>query len=300
MKKLLKSFMPDFERHLKNFRSVCGNRTCHHKQLMRSFPGGRPGIQVGPAWYCCVDCFAMAACAPLEKLCNRQVVEISRQPRLSLGLFLLSKGNLTAEQLRVATAQSQILDEDIEESLVKLGMVSEKALVAARSAQWGYPVLAPECVGQLVEVEIPKSILNACRAVPLHYSATAKRILVGFVSRVEHSFLESIEEMTGCRVEPCFITPTDFQEQMERVTAPPDYEEVVVNDPGSPERMARTVGRTAVHVAAREAAFIKWRNFVLVRVAGKRGKADIVFVPRRIGTVRVVEHSGIFKEAIAI
>jgi hypothetical protein len=300
MKDLLKSFLPGIDRHLKNFRSVCANRACHNKQLMRSLPGGRPGIQVGADWFCSADCFAMAACAPLEKLCNRQVVEISRQPRLSLGLFLLSKGHLTAEQLRIATLQSQNLDEEIEYSLVRLGMVTEKALVAARSAQWGYPLLATECAGKMVEMEIPKSILNACRAVPLHYSAIAKRILLGFASRVEHSFLESIEVMTGCRVEPCFITPTDFQHQLERVTAPPDYEEVVVNDPGSPEKMARTVGRAAIHVSAREATFSKWRNFVLVRVAGTRGKADIVFVPRRVGTVRVVERSDTFKEAIAI
>ncbi len=300
MNEMLKSLMPDIDRHLKNFRTVCGYEACHSKQLMRSFPGGRPGIQVGPSWYCCVDCFASAASAPLERLCDRQVVEISRQPRLSLGLFLLSKGYLTAEHLHTATAQSESLDEDLETSLVELGMVTEKTLAAARSAQWGYPVMAPEYIGQLVEVEIPKTILSACRAVPLHYSDTAKRILLGFASRVEHSFLQSIEEMTRCRVEPCFITPTHFDEQMERVTAPPGYEEVVVNDPGGPEKMARTVGRTAVHVAAREATLTKWRNFVLVRISGKRGKADIVFVPRRNGTVRVIEQSHTFSETIAV
>ena len=300
MMELLKSLVPCVEGHLKNLRATCENRQCHNTQLMRSIPGSRPGIRVGTAWYCCIDCFAMAACVPLERLSSLKVVEIPRHPRLSLGLFLLSKGHLTAEQLRIATAESQCLDEDVEQTLVKLCMVSEKQLAAARSAQWGYPVLAAEYVGQMVEIDIPKAILNACRAVPLHYSVTAKRILLGFSARVEHSFIELIEEMTRCRVEPCFITPTDFEEQMERLAMPPDYEEVVVDDPGSPEKMARTVGRTAVQVAAREASFAQWRDFVLVRVAGKRGRADVVFHMLRNTDVETGQQSGIFKEAIAV
>jgi hypothetical protein len=242
----------------------------------------------------------MAACAPLERLCSLKVVEIPRHPRLSLGLFLLSKGYLTAEGLRVAMAESHCLDEDIEETLVKLGMVTEKQLALARSAQWGYPVLAPEYVGQMVEIDIPKAILSACKAVPLHYSFAAKRLLLGFGGRVEHSLIELIEGMTHCRVEPCFITPTDFREQMERLSTPPDYEEVNIDDPGSPERMARTVGRAAVQVATREASFAQWRNFVLVRVVGKRGKADVVFHVERNFSANISEHKRMFQEGIAI
>jgi hypothetical protein len=227
-------------------------------------------------------------------------MEIPRNPRLSLGLFLLSKGMLTAEQLRDATAKSHCLDEDIEVTLIKLGLVGEKQLAAARSAQWGYPMLAPGFVGQMVEIDIPRAILSACKVVPLHYSATAKRIVLGFGRRVEHSLIELIEEMTQCRVEPCIITPTDFEEQMERLSTPPDYEEVVVDDPGLPEKMARTIGRTAVEVAAREASFAQWRDFVLVRVSGKRGKVDVVFHLSRNAGSGIGQQSATFKEAIAV
>jgi len=300
MKGLLKSFAPDVDRRLRNLRAVCGLSRCRNTQLMRGIPGACPGVRAGSAWYCCVDCFTVAALASLEKLCSRQVVEIQRYPRMSLGLFLLSKGYLTPRQLRAATDQSQCLDEGIEETLVKLGMVTEKQLAAARSAQWGYPVLAPEFAGQRMETDIPKTILTACMAVPLHYSAAAKQILVGFAERVEHRFLESIEQITGCRVEPCFITPTYFGEQMERLAAPRDYEEVVVDNPGLPDQMADTVGRIAIQVGAREAAFGRCRNLVLVRLAGRRGKTDIVFRMRSDVAVEIDEHSGIFREAIAV
>jgi hypothetical protein len=300
MRSLLKSFLPVLDRRAESLNSGCGNKSCHNTQFLRSFPGSRPGIQVGPTWYCGVDCLAVASCSVLERLCHRQVVEISRQPRLSLGLFLLSKGYLTTEQLRFATDRSQCLDEDLENTLVKYGAVTEKQLAAARSAQWGYPVLAPGHRGQIVEIEIPKAILKICEAVPLHYSATAKRIVLGFVSRVDHRFIESIEEMTRCRVEPCFITATEFAEQMERVIVPADYEEVVVDNPGRADRMARTVGRTAVHVAATEATFSQWRDFVLVRVVGKRGKADIVFCVGQGLPREATDQSCEIKELIAV
>lgn len=261
----------------KRMRAECGLRGCHHTQLMRYIPGGRPGISVGSAWYCCVDCFALAACTLLESLSSRQVLEIERIPRLSLGLFLTSRGYLSADRFRFAEAQSREYGEGIEDSLLRLGLVSEKQLVAARSAQWGYPMLAPEHIGHWVEADIPQTLLTDFRAVPLHYSATARRILLGFAARVEPRLLESIEKMTDCRVEPCLITPTEYEEQIERVTAPPNYEEVAVEESNSPDRMARTVGRTAVQVGAREAVFLRCKSRVLVRLRGGRGVADVVF-----------------------
>ncbi len=51
----------------------------------------------------------------------------------------------------------------------------------------------------MVESDIPQYLLKMFSAVPLQYSIKAKRILLGFVFRVEHSLLESIEKVTGCR-----------------------------------------------------------------------------------------------------
>ena len=87
---------------------------------------------------------------------------------------------------------------------------------------------------------------------------------------------------------------------MERVTLPSDYEEIVVDEPGSPERMARTIGREAVHVAAREAKLTRWRNIILVRVEGKHGRADLIFRLRRDAAVEIGEQSLMFRQAIAV
>ena len=164
-------------RQWSNIRARCAFRECHHTQITRWIPGGHPGIVAGDSWYCSIDCFALAARTPLELLSNRHVVEIQRQPRLPLSLLLVSKGFLTPEQMRQATTQSQNSSEELEAVLVRMGYVTENQLAAARSAQWGYPVLSSDFVGLWVETDVPVGLLKAFRAVPLHYSASANRLL---------------------------------------------------------------------------------------------------------------------------
>ena len=266
---------------------------------MRSFPGGRRGIRVGSHWYCSVDCFVQAAGATLFALSNRRVVEMPRIPRLSLGLLMISRGYMTAEQLRVASEQSRWRGEDLEITLIQLGMVTEKQLAAARSAQWGYPVLAQEHIGRIVQSDIPPSILQSCAAVPLHYSPAAKRVLIGFVYRIEHSLLKSVEQMTGCRVEPCFITASDLAEQSERLTQVPGYREVIVEEPGSPEKMAHALGRAAVEISAEKAEFTLCADNIWARLAGKRGFTDVVYRLQRAWAAQGWTQVGYFSEPVS-
>lgn len=274
----LKSLLPPRDLGWNRVRAVCALPACHNKLLMRCVPGCRTGIFVGGAWYCSPDCFAMAARATLTSLTSGCVVEMPRNPRLSLGLALLSKDYLSEDQLRSAVVQCQRQGGNLEATLLECGLVTEKHLAAARAVQWGYPVLAQEPAGQLVEADLPSWLLRENSAVPLHYSAKGKRLVLGFVRRVEHGLLQSIEQITGLRAEPCFITPAEFEEQMERMTAAFGYEEVVVDDPGTAEQMARTLGGFAVEVSGTQAGFAKCNSAVWARIWGKRGTVDVIFV----------------------
>jgi len=279
MRPAILSLRPAIDHALSRIHVVCDSHHCRSRQILRSFPGGRRGVRVGARWYCGVDCFVEAAGTTLFALANQRVIEIPRSPRLTLGLVMLSKGYLTTEQLRVASDQSQWRGEDIDATLIRLGMATEKQIAMARSVQWGYPVLAQEHIGHMVQADIPQSILHSCSAIPLHYSHAAKRILLGFVYRIEHGLLRSIEQITGCRVEPCFITASDLAEQSERLTKIPNYSETFIEDPGPPERMARALGRTAVVIRAGEARFTQCKGNIWVRMTGKNGVADVVFRP---------------------
>jgi hypothetical protein len=196
---------------------------------------------------------------------------------MSIGLVMLSKGYVTDQQLRSAAAQSQACGEELESVLLRLGLATEKQLTAARAAQWGYPVLGHERTGHIMESAIPSRLLHSCSAAPLHISSAARRVLLGFVYRVDHGLLNSLEQMTGFRAEPCFISPTEFAEQMTRLTPAPTFEEVVFDDARTPAQMGKTVGGFAVEVGAREARFAHCRDYAWARLSGKHRTVDVLF-----------------------
>jgi hypothetical protein len=279
--------------------AVCALRTCKNTMLMRSVPQSRVGIRMGQLWYCGVDCFASAALSRLAVLADDHVVEMPHQPRLTIGLVMLSKGYLTDQQLRFATAQSRLNGEELEVSLLRLGLANERQLAAARAAQWGCPVLGQERIGQPVELDIPATLLRISSAVPLHYSAATRRLLMGFVYRVEHSLLHAVEQVTDCKTNPCFITPTEFGAQMERLAVSPDHEEVVPAEPMTPAQMANTLGSLAIEVAAREATLINCRGYIWTRLSGKRRRVDVLFPARQAIEAGIRKNLSLQEEHIA-
>ncbi|HEX4036796.1 MAG TPA: hypothetical protein VHX37_01945 [Acidobacteriaceae bacterium] len=282
MREWLKSVVPPVDFGWNRVRARCGLRTCHNKLLMRSVPQSRAGIQVGNEWYCSADCFAGAMQTPLAALIGPRLTEMPRNPRLSVGLAMLSKGILTEAQLREATARSQWRGEDLETTLLQLGLANEKQLAAARSAQWGYPVLTQEGPGPTVRANLPLEFLRGLEAVPVYYAAAAKRLVLGFVRRVEPSVLQAIEQITGCRAEPCFLTPAEFQQQVERCVACDGYEEALLDQAATPAHMARTLGGFAVEVSARQVDYVACKSWIWVRLAGRKKTVDVLFALKSV------------------
>ena len=299
----LSSLFPAVDRGLKSMRTQCDLRTCRNTQLMRSIPGGKQGIYVGLQWYCSVDCFALAAHEALAILSARRAVEIPREPRLSLGLAMHLKGYLTNEQLRVASFESQRRGEDFAVTVSRLGMVTEQQIAAARATQWGCPGHWHRITSShMHRVGYSRAILEACNAVPFHCSQTAKRIVFGLRVLVEHRcwrFVPSnrVEQAASRAV---LRNAMDFVRRMDSVTQGPDSKEIVVADPGSPEKMARTVGRAAVDLKAQEARFVGYKHLVWARLMGKRGKVDIVFRAPRVFAELRAENSELLEEVIAV
>jgi hypothetical protein len=256
--------------------TVCGLKTCRNNLFMRGVQS-RVGISLAQVWYCSMDCFAAAACTRIVKLSAGSTPDLPHVPRFSTGLAMLSKGYLTEAQLRSATSQSQATGEEVGAALVRLGFASQKQLAAARAAQWGYPALRNELLGRPVEALIPPTLLTACSAVPVHCSMPSQRLLLGFVYRVEHTLLNSLEQITGLRAEPCFLTPAEFDEQMSRIAPIPNCEEVVCDDASTPAQIASAAGGFAVEVGAREASFVRCQDYIWARLSGKRRKMDLLF-----------------------
>ncbi len=275
MKLRLKSIFSSRDGEVDGARPICARRDCENKMPARFLSSGRSGITVGEQWYCSIDCFSLGAHEVLDSLSAAEVVELPRNPRFSLGLALLMKGYLTTEQFQHAMNRNEVEGIKLETTVVEQGWVTERQLATARAAQWGYPVLGQDLSGHLVVADLPPILFSTCSATPLYYSS--ERLVLGFIHRVDHSLLQAIEKISGCRAEPCFITPTQLARQLERMTGPPRYEQVLVESPGTVEQMTRTLRGYAVQIGATDGGFARCHSFVWSRLAGGRETVDVLF-----------------------
>ena len=286
MKSSVKSIVSSLSLGWKNLHWACGLPDCQNRLFMRSVPQSRVGIRLGETWYCSVDCFVKATRYRFSALTAGRTIDMPHTPRVSLASAILSKGYLTEEELRAVRAESRRCGEELDVTLVRLGLMDEWQLASARAIQWGYPVLGRDRISQSVDAGLPLTLLRTFSAVPLHYSRSAKRMLVGFVYRVEHSLLHSLEQATGCKAEPCFITPTELHYQMERLQAARESEEVVLEDSLTAAEMAKVVGGLALEITAREVSLSGCQGYVWMRLSGKRRMIDVLFRGKRLGIAR--------------
>lgn len=254
----------------------CGLSTCRNTVFLRNIQS-RAGVTVGERWYCSVDCFVASMRKRYSALSATKVVDIRHVPRRSIGLLLLAKGVLTEDQLRIATAESKASGESLEHTLSRTGIPTDQQIATAKAAQWGCAVLGQDQPILDVQADIPRTLLRGCSAVPLHYSTSTKRLVVGFFQQIDHSFLASLEEVTGMRPEVCFITHSQFSEQLTRLSNTSRWEEVFLEDNCTPAQMANTTGRFAIKLGARDARFARCQNLLWTRLTGKRGVVDLLY-----------------------
>jgi len=234
-------------------------------------------------WYCSSSCFTSAAELRLSELMMPEPAQASHISRMPLGLIFVSRGLLTSTQLREAVDEQKETDGEIGEILVRRGFLSEMQVTSARAGQWGCPVFAvPQRVMQ-TEIQIPEALTNFHSAIPLHYVSATKRLLVGFVLGIEYGLLYAIEQMTGCKTQPCFVTPSDFQAQiqlrqlaLERSgnvnSAVLDFENVK-----SPAEMASILCSYVVDLEADEAIICRYREHFWMRLKCGPRDVDLLF-----------------------
>ncbi|MGC9199478.1 MAG: hypothetical protein ACP5E5_11170 [Acidobacteriaceae bacterium] len=296
MRRVLAAVLSGVDRGWKSVHWECGLPTCENRRFLRSLPQSRVGIRLNNIWYCSMDCFVKAVrsrmAALTQTLAEVRAIDVPHRPRMPIGSLLLAKGYLSEDALRQALAQSRRNGEELETSLLRMELVDEWQLASARATQWGYPVLGRERVVQQIEAALPVTLMSQFSATPLHYSAGAKRLVVGFVYRVDQSLLHALEQVTGCRAEPCFITPAAFHHRSdllrpaERIGPPRSdaaaegYSETILEDPMNPAEMARMAGRFALEITARECYLCECRQYVWMRLSGKSRIKDVLFRSR--------------------
>jgi hypothetical protein len=256
---------------------------CHRTLTLQHVSAHKVGIMMHDRWYCSSFCFASAAEEELSELVISGLDRPSRVERMPLGLMLISRGLLTSAELREVRETQKEEGGEIGEILVQRGTVSEKELTSARATQWGCPVYEiPKHVTQ-PNVYIPSTLMQFYSVIPLHYVAAKNLLFVGFVHGVEYGLLYAIEKMTGCKTQPCFVTPSDFQSQMQqRKQVQTQGDDTVLNevkfeDVHSSAEIASILCSYGAHLEADEATIEKCKEYLWARLKCGPKEVDLLF-----------------------
>jgi len=256
---------------------------CDRSMTLRHFSARKAGIRMHGHWYCSSSCFASAVEKKLSELAAWGPEPVNRLERMPLGLMLVSRGLLSSTEFKEAMGEQKEAGVEIGELLVRRGSVSEKQITAVRATQWGCPVFAAQRSPMQSKINIPSTFMRLYSMIPLHYVAATNLLLVGFVHNVEYGLLYAIEMMTGCKTQPCFVTPSDFETQMQEIEQAKERSgdstanELEFESIHSSAEMARILSNYGAHLEADEAILEKCKEYLWARLKCGPRDVDLLF-----------------------
>lgn len=236
-------------------------------------------MSVDGQWYCAPDCFEQAVKGQIEELMTFQGKPArARSSRVPLGLLLLSRGIMTAEQLRNALDHQRGTELNFGEVVQQLGFATPEQVTAAVAAQWACPVFTLGDRRLQLQVRVPRQFLELYRMLPVHYMENERRLLIGFVNGVQHQMLYTIGYMTSCSVAPCFITAREYELHLHSPsTSFLRDDELVFDQIVETTEMARITTSYVVQLAAERVRLGKCRDYLWTRIWGRKREMDLLF-----------------------
>jgi hypothetical protein len=260
---------------------TCPARGCGRWLTVKHIGDRRVGTWMGDCWYCSSDCFRKAAEKRFSELLSAGVIKADHVTRMPIGLLLIRRGLVSNTLLQQAAVEHKETGADVGDLLVRYGSLSEKQLTSVRAAQWGCPIFSVPKGPVMSEIKIPQALVESHSMIPLHYVAATNRLLMGFVQGIEYGPLYAIEQMTGCKTQPCFVTPEDFRIQMEqRAQVSSDYPvltELVFKDVERPAELARILADYGLHFKANEVKIDICREHLWARLKSGPRAIDLLF-----------------------
>jgi hypothetical protein len=245
----------------------CG-RTCYRLPWHKLRPRWH-GVRMAGGWYCRPECLRLTITEILQHEQSVSRPEAAIPHRVPLGLLLLSRQQLTTEQLRLGLEEQRNSGGGrIGECLVRLGFVNEPQVTAALARQWSCPVLrtrlgdsSPECAA-----EIPLPLLEAFQMLPVEFSELTGTLLVAFSEAVDYRALYAIEQMLEVRTEPCFVGAGALRKALAERAGCGKPNEVVFRGTGDAGASARIVASYAEKVLAEELRMARCGDYLWARL----------------------------------
>ncbi len=231
---------------------ICSSPFCPRPPtLWQRWWSRHEGIWLQERWYCSVACFQVGVFRRLEGSAYARRGN-PKPNRLPLGLILLSQGDITDDQLRKAlTLQRNAKSGKLGEWLTQTGAVSEAQITAALAVQQGCPVFpAHECQALPATMHWPEALARHYRAVPVYYNRVQHSLYVGFLEKISHPLLFSLEQMLRCRTQPCIVPLSTYERQLAWQIRSIESETVVINQSQNGIEMTQTIGNYAQQIRA--------------------------------------------------
>jgi hypothetical protein len=259
---------------LKKIAPACSRLDCRHTHsIWRRYRRKSHGVVIEGLRYCLEECMERALGDAVDRL--GPVPKRAPAPhRIPLGLLLLSRQQLTADQLRAALAAQRTAGRGrIGEWLQALGFASEQQVTAALARQWSCPVLrawpketslnhvsssqgstqrgssesAPGCAPQ-----IPLTLLQSFSMIPVDYVAATDTLHLAFGEGIDYSVLYAIEQMLGCHTEFCLALPSLVRQQLDALAGPRGESEVVFDRVADSSEFSRIIRSYSLRLSAAE------------------------------------------------
>ena len=263
----------------KGWRETCSRRGCRTTWLRHSWRPGTPGMRIGENWYCSSECFRFGTTERLRKLQDLAMRRSApHRSRVPLGLLLVTRGSITKEQWRRAEEMQKQTGGTLGKALCNLRFTGEREVAAAAAAQWGCLVYSSPALQPDIRAHIPSPLMRAATMAPVYQSPANRRLLVGFVHAVDHALLGTMEEMTSCATEPCFITASECERCIQAQAG--QHTEVVFERALPVVEIANIVESYALQTSADEARFGVCQDFLWTRLNRDNRPTDLLFALR--------------------
>jgi len=256
---------------LQRIAPACGRLDCRHTQsVWQRYRRKSRGIVIQGLRYCVEECMERALRDAVERM--RPVsARVLAPHRVPLGLVLLSRQQLTAEQLRAALAAQRAAGRGrIGEWLQALGFSSEQQVTAALARQWSCPLLRANSGPAGISwppgfsksessksrssraPQIPLTLLESFVMIPLDYVAATATLHLAFGEGIDYSVLYAIEQMLGCHTEFCLAVPSLVRQRLAALAGPRAESEVVFDRAADEAEFSRIIRSYAIRLSASE------------------------------------------------
>lgn len=245
----------------------CG--AIHRRSPWRRFRRSH-GVRMGDFWYCRAECLELA----LAEILRQEHLQVRREAapshRIPLGLLLLSRQRLTADQLRTALeTQRHAGQGKIGEWLQRLGFATEPEITAALARQWSCPVLRKNLEDSPAlrnGTLIPTLLLESFRMIPVELSPATGTLLLAFSEGVDRGMLYAVEQMLGCRTEACFVGPSAMCRALDNLAQHRAAGDVIFDRMEDTGECARVIASYATKVSADNVRFVRCGRHLWIRL----------------------------------